>query len=50
MKYITSFPVEFKIQIFEGIDMKDLTNVFKLPGGHIEEFFNQTIISLGANE
>jgi hypothetical protein len=50
IKYISNLSVRRKVQIYQELDMHDFLNVFKLPGGHIELFFNEQVISLEVNK
>ena len=50
MNYLKTLQLKEKFSVFSELDIKELLNVFNLPGGHIERFFDDLIINLNDHE
>ena len=50
MNYLKTLQLKEKFSVFSELDLQELLNVFSLPGGHIETFFNELKIDLNDHE
>ena len=50
INHLKTLQLKEKFSVFSELDLKELLNVFNLPGGHIERFFNELRIDLNDHE